>query len=251
MVAIMTEDKRTAGELLRQGRLKQRFSIVECAKRTHIAQRFIEALEEEKWSELPSESHRLGFLRLYSRFLGVSADEVLALYHRKPPAPAEGSVSGAAPERRDPSAREKPSPASSGWSPSSIPQLITMAICTLLAAWLIYHAVTPHVAEQNPMPWSRRRAPTQARLTVPRAAILSQKVRLQAQANSWLRVTSRNQLLFEGILPANTIKEWSGAGPFQIKIGDVRALALYWNDQPFDLLAGAHGSMNDIRIPPQ
>src|SRR5688572_6399942 len=74
------EHKSSVGELLKQGRLRQRLSVSECAKRTHIAPRFIEALEDEKWSILPSESHRLGFLKLYSRFLGVSADEVLNLY---------------------------------------------------------------------------------------------------------------------------------------------------------------------------
>ena len=78
-----TESKNTAGELLRQGRLRQRLSIVECAKRTHIATRYLEALEEEKWSILPSESHRLGFLKLYSRFLGVPTEEVLTLYRAK------------------------------------------------------------------------------------------------------------------------------------------------------------------------
>lgn len=251
MAATMTEDKKTAGELLRQGRLRQRLSIVECAKRTHIAQRYIEALEDEKWSALPSESHRLGFLRLYARFLGVSADEVVSLYHRQPASPSDEVKPGAAPGRKERSEVGKKSAPSSGWSPSSIPQLIAIAISILLAAWLIYHAVTPHVVEQNPMPWSRRRPTSQARLVVPRSAILAQKVRLQAVADSWLRVTSRNQLLFEGILPARASKGWSGPGPFQFKIGNVRALSLYWNDQPVDLVAGAHGSVNEIRIPPQ
>ena len=78
-----------------------------------------------------------------------------------------------------------------------------------------------------------------------------QTVRLKAVADSWLRVTSRNQLLFEGILPAGAEKRWSGPGPFQLKIGNVRALALFWNDQPVDILVGARGAINEIRIPPQ
>src|SRR5437763_8888338 len=75
------------GELLKEGRLHQRLSIAECAKRTHISTRYLEALEEEHWDDLPSESHRLGFLRLYAHFLGVSSDELLHLYRQAKQAP--------------------------------------------------------------------------------------------------------------------------------------------------------------------
>ena len=245
-----TDHKNSAGELLRQGRLKQRLSIAECAKRTHIATRYIEALEDEKWSELPSESHRLGFLRLYCRFLGVSTDDVLALYKQKSNVPRE---SAASPER--PSKKESPSPIEGhspvSWSPDSLAQVIGLAFLILLLAWVIYHVVSPQLAEQNPMPWVRRRQPNQARLVVPKPSISSHKVSLKSQADSWLRVMSRNQLLYEGILPAGTSKEWSGPGPFHFKIGNIHAVSLYWNDQPVDLQAGAHGSVNEIRIPPQ
>jgi len=245
-----TDNKSTAGELLRQGRLKQRLSIAECAKRTHIATRYIEALEDEKWSDLPSESHRLGFLRLYCRFLGVSTEDVLALYRQKPAASSESAAS-----RERSASKNAPAEAdqqsSLAWSPSSMAQVIGLAILVLLLAWVIYHVVSPRMTEQNPMPWRRHYASNQARLVVPKTSISSQKVRLKAQAGSWLRVMSRNQLLYEGILPAGTSKEWSGPGPFHFKIGNVHALALYWNDQPVDLLAGAHGDVNEIRIPPQ
>src|SRR5476649_1179324 len=83
MDTMATESKNTAGDLLRQGRLRQRLSIAECAKRTHIATRYLEAIEEERWDILPSESHRLGFLKLYSRFLGVPVEEVMTLYAQK------------------------------------------------------------------------------------------------------------------------------------------------------------------------
>ena len=101
------------------------------------------------------------------------------------------------------------------------------------------------------MPWVRRRSTTQSRLITPRTSVSVHKVRIQAEADSWLRVTSKNELLFEGILPAGSTKEWSGSGPFQFKIGNVRALTVFWNDQRFDLLQGARGAVNEIRIPPQ
>src|ERR1035438_2088387 len=83
MDLMTTESRHSAGELLKQGRLRQRLSISGCAKRTHISSRYLEALEEEQWSLLPSESHRLGFIRLYARFLGVPVEEVVGFYQQK------------------------------------------------------------------------------------------------------------------------------------------------------------------------
>jgi transcriptional regulator with XRE-family HTH domain len=251
MDAMATESKNTAGDLLKQGRLRQRLSIAECAKRTHIATRYLEALEDEKWTILPSESHRLGFIKLYCRFLGVPVDEVLALYKQKEKPQAGSAESTSTASKSDRPAPVKSASRSAGWSPSSIPQVISIAIVLLLFSWVVYHAVSPHFFEQNPMPWARRRVSTQSRLIVSRTTVTSHKVRVMAESDSWLRVTSKNELLFEGILPAGTAKEWSGTGPYQLKIGNVHALSLFWNDQPVNLLVGARGATNEIRIPPQ
>src|SRR5690349_13870680 len=83
---------KSIGETLREGRMKQRLSVAECAKRTHISPRYIEALEEERWDSLPSESHRMGFLSLYAKFLGVYSDDLVQTYKQgKQPAPAPGN----------------------------------------------------------------------------------------------------------------------------------------------------------------
>ena len=249
-----TDNQQTVGELLKQGRLRQRLSIAECAKRTHIAQRYLEALEEERWNILPSESHRLGFLKLYSRFLGVQADEVLNLYRQETaPKPAEKTGAAAAEpktERRSAVHARRQVPAAS-WSPRTIPQLLGLATILLVLAWVVYHVVNPRLAEQNQIPWARRRSPTQSRLVTPKTIARIQKVRIKANTSSWLRVISKNELLYEGILPSGSIKEWSGAGPFQLKIGNYRAVSLFWNDQPVDVATGAVGNVNLIRIPPQ
>ncbi len=251
-----TESNHAVGELLKQGRLRQRLSIAECAKRTHIAQRYLEALEEEKWEVLPSESHRLGFLRLYSRFLGVSAEELVALYREKTaPKPVEKSGTPADVQGKRASSSHVrtrvQSPAAPGWSPNSIPRIIGLAILLLVLGWVVYHAVSPQFLEQNQIPWTQRRAPSQSRLMVPKAMARIQKIRVQASSDSWMRVMSKNELLYEGILPAGSVKEWSGTGPFQVKVGNYKAVSLFWNDQPVDVSAGAVGNVNLIRIPPQ
>lgn len=248
------ENNQAVGALLKQGRLRQRLSIAECAKRTHIAQRYLEALEEERWDILPSESHRLGFLKLYSRFLGVPAEEVLELYRQKiAPKPSDkaGATTQDSKEKRESPSRMRSANPASTWSPSTIPQVIGLVVLLMILGWVVYHVLSPRFFDQNQMPWTPRRAPTQARLAVPKAQARVQKVRITANADSWMRVTTKNELLYEGILPGHAVKEWSGTGPFQIKIGNYKAVSLFWNDQPMDLSAGAVGNVNLIRIPPQ
>ncbi len=261
MDTMSTESKNTVGELLKQARLRQRLSVAECAKRTHVATRFIEALEEEKWKLLPSESHRLGFLKLYARFLGVSTEEAVSLYNKamnvqsQPPAPSTpptGQPNAAAPAPKSgeqkPRIRTAPRP---GWSPSSIPQLIGFSIVLLILAWVLYHTVSPRFFEQNALPWTKRRLGSEPRLTTTtRTQTLVHKIRLIAQEDCWMRLAANDILLYEGILRKGTIKEWSGPGPFQFKIGNVNAIVLQWNEQPVDVQAGARGNTNSFRIPP-
>src|SRR5438034_8161529 len=116
MESMATESNQAVGELLKQGRLRQRLSIAECAKRTHIAVRYLEALEEEQWNVLPSESHRLGFLKLYARFLGVAADEALGLYQQKAVKPPPSGTSPSPGQRPKPDGTRGRESRAPGWS---------------------------------------------------------------------------------------------------------------------------------------
>jgi transcriptional regulator with XRE-family HTH domain len=237
-------DKSSIGEMLREGRLRQRLSIAECAKRTHIAQRFIEALEEEQWDVLPSESHRQGFLRLYCRFLGVPSEDVLVLYrHGKPTSPTPQKEPLAHPVH--PLAPER------SWGISSWQQLVALIILVLVLAWAVYHAFWRSLAGSNvpPYSWARLR-PHHPRLTGRGHEAPVQRIRIVSRNSSWLRVEEGGRLIYEGLLPGGLTKDWSGAEPFVIKVGDIQAVSVFWNDQPVDLAMGARGNVNELKLPP-
>src|SRR5215470_2570647 len=122
---------KSIGETLREGRLHQRLSIAECAKRTHISPRYLEALEEERWGELPSESHRMGFLRLYARFLGVYSEEMIQQYRHVKQGPAEQKhmdVPKVAPAR-------PPEKALRRWNSVTWQRLILVIIFGMVFSW--------------------------------------------------------------------------------------------------------------------
>ncbi|MFO7781088.1 MAG: helix-turn-helix domain-containing protein, partial [Spirochaetia bacterium] len=68
------------GEKLRTTRSQKGYSLEQVARDTHIAKRFIEALESEDFDVFPGEPYLLGFLRTYSEFLGLDSQEMVTLY---------------------------------------------------------------------------------------------------------------------------------------------------------------------------
>jgi cytoskeletal protein RodZ len=244
----------TVGSLLKQGRQRQRLSISECAKRTHISPRYLEALEEERWSDLPSESHRVGFLQLYSRFLGINTDEVMGLYRQEKPAP-EPAPEASANEKTVAAAVAPQAPATKKeiqstpfWS-GSITQIIFLGGLLLVGCWIGYHLLVNKDGPDFENVLVGRERPKQSRLVPVKPVNNIQKIKIFAQADSWLRLMENRQLKFEGILPAGTTKEWSGAGPFQLKMGNAKALTLYWNDQAIDVATNARGGINEVQLP--
>jgi len=68
------------GEKLRQTRESKKLSLKDVSLETNLAPTFIEALEQEEFDKFPSETYILGFLKTYSEFLKIDADEMIQLY---------------------------------------------------------------------------------------------------------------------------------------------------------------------------
>jgi len=68
------------GEKLRLARERNSLTIDQVARETHVAKRFLKALEDEDFSAFPGETYALGFLRNYSEYLGLNAEELVGIY---------------------------------------------------------------------------------------------------------------------------------------------------------------------------
>ncbi|MCP4165769.1 MAG: helix-turn-helix domain-containing protein [Chloroflexi bacterium] len=66
------------GQLLRQTREAQELSLADVEEQTRIRQRYLSALETGDWDDMPNDVVARGFLRTYTRFLGLDDDEVLS-----------------------------------------------------------------------------------------------------------------------------------------------------------------------------
>jgi cytoskeletal protein RodZ len=73
-------DKGTFGEHLRREREMRGVSLDEVSQATRIGTRFLEALEGERWKELPGGVFNRGFLRSIARYLGLDEEALVAEY---------------------------------------------------------------------------------------------------------------------------------------------------------------------------
>jgi cytoskeletal protein RodZ len=75
----------SVGKYLRSQRESQKISIREVADATKIARIYLEAIEEEKWDLISAEVYRRGFIKNYSKFLGLNPEEILQKYDKATP----------------------------------------------------------------------------------------------------------------------------------------------------------------------
>jgi cytoskeletal protein RodZ len=72
--------KGSFGEHLRREREMRGVSLDEVAQATRIGTRFLEALENERWKDLPGGVFNRGFLRSIARYLGLDEEALVAEY---------------------------------------------------------------------------------------------------------------------------------------------------------------------------
>ena len=68
------------GEKLKQEREKRKITLEQISTSTKIGTRMLQALEEDKFNQLPGGIFNKGFVRAYSRFLGLDEDQTVAEY---------------------------------------------------------------------------------------------------------------------------------------------------------------------------
>ena len=118
------------GDALIAARARADLDLTQVEERTKIRQKYLRALEEENWDELPSASHAKGFLGTYAQLLGLDAELLVDEYRRQVEGPAEpvaGLLSDRLFERRR-TAIDPPRPR---------PLLVIGALAVALAAALL------------------------------------------------------------------------------------------------------------------
>ena len=83
----------TIGQKLRSSREEKRLSLEQASAATRVRLHYLEALEGDDLSAIPSTAQARGFLRIYADFLGLNADEFVPVARPSEPQPVVPSQS--------------------------------------------------------------------------------------------------------------------------------------------------------------
>jgi len=121
------------GDKLKEARERNNnLTLDQVARETHVAKRFLKALEDEDFTVFPGETYALGFLRSYAEYLGLNAEELVARY-------------------RNLKIQEQPVPMTELLEPRSQAKLkpvvlIAAAVVVLgVGGWFLYRALAPRL----------------------------------------------------------------------------------------------------------
>ena len=77
-----TELQSSPGHRLREARLSAKISVEEVAARLHLDARLIDALENDRYGELPQPTFVRGYLRGYAHLLNLPSTPIIEAYDR-------------------------------------------------------------------------------------------------------------------------------------------------------------------------
>lgn len=122
----------SVGNKLRDARTRRRLSLAEVETATKIRSRYLLAIENEEWDQLPGDTYARAFIRTYGRFLGLDGDSLAEEQRR--------SRGAARPGERLPRVDPRPRPVVRGGRRrgfSVSPRIVAGAVTVLVVAALL------------------------------------------------------------------------------------------------------------------
>jgi cytoskeleton protein RodZ len=275
--AAPAEAAETAGGLLRRAREKQGMHIAVLAATIKVQQRKLEALEGDRYDELPDATFTRALAQTVCRTLKIDAAPVLALLPRPGGHRLEHVSEGInAPfhDRGTPATGEE-------WSALLRPGVVVPVLVVLAAAALyllpagtvvrVAPSGEPASAPQRaasasaaaPLVATPAIAPSVAPVAVPASAPASEPapaataadvatpppstLQIKVSAPSWVEVLdARGQPLISRIVEAGEVIDLDGALPLKLRIGNARATQVTFRGQAVEL--GRHTRDNVARF---
>ncbi len=77
------------GRTLSQARLARGLTLLDIERDTRISRKYLDALEREDFSVFPAPVYQRAFLRTYAQYLGLDANQLLALFPHRNAEPAQ------------------------------------------------------------------------------------------------------------------------------------------------------------------
>ena len=254
------------GNSFKSARESKGLKLEDIAQKTRISTRFLRAIEEEKFQDLPGGLFNRGFIRTYAKRLGIDPEQSVSEY-KALVREANADESG---------------PLSKAPSESSENHVLPIAVGSLFVLVILFYvfasdlgmpteAATPQLvgsavsarSEPSPIPQFVPETPVPAslasRVAIPappatQAAVTDNDtgiyVRIDVHNDTWVSVQSDGAAVVEGvILGAGTTQRYSAREALELTIGNAGGLTLSINGREVPNL-GRDGQVRILTITP-
>ena len=231
------------GKVLQQARKKKRYSIDRVHKTTKIKKEYIEGLENDNVSAFPAELYYKNFLKTYALFLSLDPVEMTNMYEQSKLDQQEDLF-----KQNSNNVENK---FIEFYKKNKQTFIYTgYAIIAVLVICIIIMLIPTKKAPVNPTETVTQTVTKKEQKSIPVAPQQTeQKLYIKAISDTWLKVVGDNKKLFESILAKDKIFEATTKQEFNIKIGNIDGIEVYFNDKPVDISKGASGSkVNTITL---
>jgi cytoskeletal protein RodZ len=214
------------GSQLRQAREAQDLSLEIVQKATRIKRTFLEAIEADRFEDLPGPVQVRGFVRSYASYLGLDPDQLL-LKLGDAPRQSAAAPSRSSDDARIPAPGRQPFARSESALPLPLPVLIIGVVILLVVGGLLLvraftgEAPPPTPAQPVSLPLSMSRTPEPAPA---QAAPGRVTLTLTSSEHVWVRVTHDGITAFEGILDPDQPQTWQAELQVIVETGNGAAL---------------------------
>jgi len=233
------------GKFLQQARKKKRYSIEKIHKATRIKKEFIEGLENDNVSAFPAELYYKNFLKNYAQFLALDPNEMVNLYEQtkleqQQDLFKQNNTNNIENKFVEFYKKNKQTIFYIGYG------LIAIIIVCIIV--LLIPTKKDSVPEEiNKKPAITKQENKALSSTVPQQT--EQKLYIKATDDTWIKVIGDDRKLFESILAKDKTFEATTKQEFNIKIGNIDGIEVYFNDKQVDISKGASNSkVNTITL---
>lgn len=237
------------GEILRAEREKRGLSLTEVEAATKIRAKYLEALENDDYQEIPGEIYRIGFLRNYARYLGLDSDALVESYKSL----SGDQVASATPPSLTEQLKEQSEEVSEKDPFSALRWRRRLGIAALIAVFALIvlalaHSVPREREEPAPPPPVTEE---EERKEPPVEEIQEQEVVLELVCRQvcWVRVVADGEESFSGNLQPGDKKTFRAKESIKIRLGNAGGVDIFYNGEK-QPPAGGIGEVVDKEFTP-
>lgn len=238
------------GEPLRAAREDQGRTIEEASRATRVRADYLRALEEERFDVLGGDVYAKGFLATYARWLDLDPEPLLERYREQ----VQAGDYDAHALIEHPVARP-PAEGASNWivwgAVLGVVLLAALAIIGTFGGRSPQPAAEPGIGTPSPSPGATDRTPATETTPTPTPSPTPTSVELEVlvEADSWMRVRSGDEVLFEGTLRSGATRSFSDPDDLRLRLGNAGGVRLILNGEEVGSV-GPRGAVVEVTCTP-